>query len=116
MKSASVTIERREPAPVAHVRGEVDLPNAEAVRAEMLATLPIDGPGMIVDLTQTTYLDSSGVRVLFELAERLEAERQRLAPVLTEEALIRRVIVLTKLDDVVLLAPTVDEALAALRN
>jgi anti-anti-sigma factor len=82
----------------------------------MLATLPIDGPGMIVDLTQTTYLDSSGVRVLFELAERLEAERQRLALVLTEEALIRRVIVLTKLDDVVLLAPTVDEALAALRN
>jgi anti-anti-sigma factor len=116
VKSANVTIERRDSAPVAHVRGEVDLPNSEAVRAEMLATLPIDGPGMIVDLTQTTYLDSSGVRVLFELAERLEADGQRLALVVTEEALIRRVIVLTKLDDVVLLAPTVDEALAALRN
>ena len=114
--SANVTIERRDAAPVAHVRGEVDFPNSDAVRDEMLATLPIDGPGMIVDLTQTTYLDSSGVRVLFELAERLEACKQRLVLVMTEEALIRRVIVLTKLDDVVLLAPTVDEALAALRN
>ena len=43
---------------------------------------------MIVDLTQTTYLDSSGVRVLFELAERLEACHQRLVVVVTEEALL----------------------------
>jgi anti-anti-sigma factor len=113
---ANVTIERRDLAPVVHVHGEVDFPNADEVRTQIATTLPIDGPGMIVDLTQTTYLDSSGVRVLFELAERLEACRQRLVLVVTEEALIRRVIVLTKLDDVVLLVPTVDEALTALRN
>jgi anti-anti-sigma factor len=113
---ATVSIDRRDLAPVVYVRGDVDFPNADEVRTEIAATLPVDGPGVIVDLTQTTYLDSSGVRVLFELAERLEACQQRLVLVLTEEALIRRVIVLTKLDDVVLLVATVDEALTMLRN
>jgi len=113
---AGVSIERRDAGPVVHVRGEIDFPESDAVRAEMFATLPVDGPGLIVDLTQTTYLDSSGVRVLFELAERLEADHQHLVLVVTEEALIRRVIVLTKLDNVVTLAPTVDAALTVLRN
>src|SRR5438552_5180546 len=50
---ANVTIERRDLAPVVHVHGEVDFPNADEVRTQIATTLPIDGPGMIVDLTQT---------------------------------------------------------------
>jgi anti-anti-sigma factor len=113
---ATVSIERRHALPVVHVRGEIELPNSDAVRTDILATVPRDGPGMILDLTQTTHLDSSGVRLLFEVAERLRVRRQLLVLVVTEEALIRRVIALTKLDDVVLLVASVNEALNILHG
>ena len=116
MTVANVTVERRDALPVVHVRGEVELPNSDAVRADILATVPPDGPGMILDLTQTTHLDSSGIRLLFEVAERQRVRRQLLVLVATEEALIRRVIALTKLDDVVLLVASVNEALNILQS
>lgn len=116
MTIATVSIERRGALPVVHVRGEIDFPNADAVRTDVFGTMPIDGPGLILDLTQTTYLDSSSIRMLFEVAEHLQASHQRLLLVVTEEALIRRVIVLTKLDDVMTLVATVDEALTILRS
>jgi len=113
---ANVTVERRDALPVVHVPGVVELPNSDAVRTDILASVPPDGPGMILDLTQTTHLDSSGVRLLFEVAERLRVRRQLLVLVATEEALVRRVIALTKLDDVVFLVATVNEALNILQN
>jgi anti-anti-sigma factor len=113
---ATVSIERRDALPVVHVRGEIELPNSDAVRTDILATVPPEGPGMILDLTQTTHLDSSGIRMLFEVAERLRIRRQLLVLVANEEALIRRVIALTKLDDVVLLVATVDEALTIFQD
>src|SRR5438093_11333396 len=100
---ANVSVERRDALPVVHVRGEVELPNSDAVRADILATVPPDGPGMILDLTQTTHLDSSGVRLLFEVAERLRVRRQLLVLVATEEGRVGRVIALTQLEDMVIL-------------
>ena len=116
MTVAHVSIERRDALSVVHVRGEVELPNSGAVRTDILASVPPDGPGMILDLTQTTHLDSSGVRMLFEVAERLRVRRQRLVLVVNEEALIRRVMALTKLVDVVLLVATVNDAVNILQS
>ena len=116
MKLAEISVEHREPGPVVHIRGEVDLSNATAVRAEILGALPHAAAGLVLDLAETTYLDSSGVRLLFDLAERLHSRRQRLALVVTEQALVRRVLVLTKLDDAVPLHLEIDAALAALTN
>jgi anti-anti-sigma factor len=113
---AHVSIERRDALPVVHVRGEVELPNSDVVRTDILASVPPDGPGMILDLTQTTHLDSSGVRLLFEVAERLRVRRQLLVLVVNEEALIRRVMALTKLVDVVLLVATVNDAVNILQS
>ena len=113
---ANVTIERRDLAPVVHVHGEVDFPNADEVRTQIATTLPIDGPGMIVDLTQTTYLASSAIRLLFDVAEHLHARCQHLVLVVTNEGMIGRVAALTKLDDLVPLVTTVDDALTALQQ
>jgi hypothetical protein len=54
--------------------------------------------------------------LLFELTQRLHARRRQLRIVVTDEALVRRVILLTKLDDQVPLDTSVDAALAALRS
>lgn len=116
MKIATLSIDTCDVGPVVHLRGEIDLSNSDAVRADLLDAVQHDGRGMILDLRETSYLDSSGVRLLFELAERLHARRQRLVLVVSEEALIRRVVVLTKLDDVVPLVPAVDDAITALQK
>jgi anti-anti-sigma factor len=114
--SATVSVERRDAGAVVHLRGEIEFANTDAVRTDLLATIPLDGPGMIIDLTETTYLSSSGVRLLFDMAERLQDHRQRLVLVATNEGMIGRVVALTKLDDLVPLVATVDEALTALRQ
>lgn len=114
MSLAEIDVEQHERGPIVRIRGEIDLSNASSVRTEILDALNQTAAGVVVDLTETTYLDSSGVRLLFELAERLQARRQRLALVVTEAALVRRVLVLTKLDDAVPLHEALDDALAAL--
>lgn len=114
MTLVRVTVERRAHVPVARLHGEIDLSNADTIRGEVIAAVPSDAPGLVLDLSETTYLDSSGVRLLFDIAERLQARRQRLSLVVTEEALVRRVLVLTKLDDAVPLHPEIDDAIAEL--
>jgi anti-anti-sigma factor len=113
MELAHIDVEQHLIAPVVRVHGEVDLSNAAAIRSEVIDALPHGAPGLVLDLTDTSYLDSTGVRLLFDLAERLQARRQRLRLVVTEAALVRRVLVLTKLGDAVPLHETVDDALAA---
>jgi anti-anti-sigma factor len=113
---ATVSVDRRDAGPVIHIEGEIDFSNSDAVRADILATIPVDGPGLIVDLTQTTYLASGAVRFLFEVAERLHARHQHLVLVVTNEGMIGRVVALTQLEDLVPLVTTIDEALRALRN
>jgi anti-sigma B factor antagonist len=113
---ATVSVERHGVAPVIHVRGQIDLLSAVDVRADILAAVPVDGPGGVLDLTQTNYVDSIGVRSLFEVAERLQARRQRVVLVVTQEALIRRVVALTQLDEAVRFVATVEEALTLLEK
>ena len=52
---------------VARLSGEIDLANAGAIEAEVLAALG-DAPGLVVDLSAVTYFDSSGLRMLDGLA------------------------------------------------
>jgi anti-sigma B factor antagonist/stage II sporulation protein AA (anti-sigma F factor antagonist) len=114
MTLAEVVVDRDASGPIVRVRGEIDLSNAESVRTELLDAVPRDARGMVLDLTETTYLDSTGIRLLFDLAERLQSRRQRLVLVVHEQALVRRVLVLTKLDDAVPLHDDVAGAVAAL--
>jgi anti-anti-sigma factor len=116
MRIARLDIEPHDEGPVIRVYGEVDLSNSDETRNDIVRAVPHEAHGVVLDLTNTTYLDSSGIRLLFDLAERLHARRQRLVLVVSEAALVRRVVVLTKLDDAVPMLCGVDEALAALRD
>jgi anti-anti-sigma factor len=114
MDLAAIKVMHQDGASIVMIRGEIDLSNTDTIRTDVIDALTSDGPGLVVDLSETTYIDSSGVRLLFDLAERLHARRQRLALVVNEAALVRRVLVLTKLDDAVPLHANLDEALASL--
>jgi anti-anti-sigma factor len=85
---------------IVRVFGEIDLSNAAQVRDEIGEAVP-DLPVVVLDLTGTEYLDSAGISMLFRLAERLSYNRQELRLVVPEDAPIRAVIRVTKLDHVI---------------
>jgi anti-sigma B factor antagonist/stage II sporulation protein AA (anti-sigma F factor antagonist) len=116
MNLARLDFERRDRVLIVRIDGEIDLSNADQIRDDVAAQLPQDAAGIALDLTATTYLDSSGIRLLFDLAQRLQTRRQQLALVVTDQALVRRVILLTKLDDAVPLHASLDDALATLNG
>ena len=97
------------------VAGEMDIVSAHDLRQELLGAVRNEDLGIVVDLTNTTYIDSVGVSLLFELAERLSERQLRLAVVIPEKGLVGRVLTIVHLDSVARVRPTVDEALGSIR-
>jgi anti-anti-sigma factor len=104
-----VGVERLDGLPVARMRGEVDALLAGEARARVEATLENADLGLVVDLSEATYLDSAGINLVFELANRLRERQQRLAVVVPDRVVIRRALELVYVDSV---AP-VHESVAA---
>jgi anti-anti-sigma factor len=68
------------------------------VRDAIGAAVPDDAAVIFLDLSDTAYLDSAGIAMIFRLAERLTYNRQELRLVVPPDAPIRVVIRLTRLD------------------
>lgn len=115
MTSASVRVEERDAVPVVIISGEIDIVNAAEVGGQLFNAAPNSAAGLVVDLSGVSYLDSRGVHLLFELANRLRTRHQQLHLVVPARAMIRRVLVLTHVDSVMPLHPTADEAISALK-
>ncbi len=112
---AQVTIEVSGDVALARLRGEVDLSNAEEVLELILeGAVSQPGPGLVVDLSQTLYIDSAGIRVLFELRERLDALGKRVRVVVPGAAQIRRVMELAGALKALDVDSTLPAALAAM--
>ena len=101
--------------PVARVTGEIDTSNAENVLRVLLGAVSNQAAGLIVDLTHTTYLDSSGVHILFAAAERLEARQLALRVVVPSDSMILDVFKVTGLAAAVPVDETVEAAVDALK-
>ena len=52
------------------VEGEVDVSNADELRNAVDAALVLDAPEVTVDLSQVSYIDSTGIGVLVGAAHR----------------------------------------------
>jgi stage II sporulation protein AA (anti-sigma F factor antagonist) len=112
---ASVRVQQIDGIPVATVTGEIDIVNAGEIGGQLFAASPNTAAGLIVDLSGVSYLDSRGVHLLFELANRLRMRHQGLHLAVPPRALIRRVLLLTHVDSVIPLHPEVAEAVGALK-
>jgi anti-anti-sigma factor len=96
---------------LARVRGEVDLSNVPSVRERLLAAVSNTAAALLLDLSGTDYLDSSGVGLIFELAERLGSRGQKLQVVVPDDSVIKRVLTLTEVEQVAPIFVSVDAAL-----
>jgi len=111
---ASVLVERRGDVQVVSLAGEVDISNAARLEGDISDAVPNDAVGLVLDLSDTGYLDSAGIRMLFELGERLSGRRQSVAVVVPAQSVIRQALVVTELEQAMPMHDSVDEALAAI--
>jgi anti-sigma B factor antagonist len=98
--------------PVARLHGEIDASNVKEIADRLRALLSNRSVAMVVDLTQTTYVDSAGINLLFALGEEMRGRQQRLALVVAEGSPIARMIHLTGLNQAVPVHQTLPDALA----
>ncbi|GAA1199777.1 STAS domain-containing protein [Prauserella alba] len=87
------------------VAGEIDLSNAEQVRSELYHAIANDLMHVSLDLTSVSYLDSSGLHILFTLADRLQRLQTELAIVAPPGTPARRIVELAGFDAVATLRP-----------
>lgn len=112
---ARLEIGRVSGVPVATVRGEIDLSNAGDMLETGLEGAITEGtPALLLDLSEVTYMDSAGIRALFELGERLAALGKQMVVVVPEQAPIRRVLELADVPSALSLSATVEAAVEAL--
>ena len=97
---------------VVRVCGEIDLSNAREVSSSIGTALGQEARRLVVDLSETTYLDSAGVALLLRLAERLETGRRQLRLGVPRRSPIRRVLEFTGLPRVIPLTARLEDALA----
>jgi anti-anti-sigma factor len=100
---------------VVRLSGEVDIVQAQDLRGRLLGAVRNEDLGLVVDLTEATYIDSVGVSLLFELADRLAGRQLRLAVVLPEGGLVERVLRIVNLASVAEVHGHVGDALSAIR-
>jgi anti-anti-sigma factor len=76
-----VEIEQRDDVVVARLTGELDISMAESTGRKIAEAVPSSARGLIVDMSELDFMDSSGVSMLFGLARQVGSHRQQLVVV-----------------------------------
>jgi len=99
------------------VAGEVDMSHEEELRGELRTAVAADTKGIVVDLTECEFIDSSGVRALLlsREAQHPEDGAVRLAVAASSEQILR-ILSVMGIDRVIPIRPTAEEAASALTS
>jgi len=109
---ARVLEEQRDDVSIATVAGEIDASNVHEIGERVRALVTNRNTALVVDLTDTTYLDSAGINLLFELAAELADRQQRLRLVVPGSSPMRRMFTIAGLTGAIPTHETRTEALA----
>jgi anti-anti-sigma factor len=101
---------------VVRITEEMDFSNAEPMGVELARAVSSEHLGLVVDLSEVTLLDSSGLRLLFRLGRRLERRRQQLRVVVPLTSPVRRVLDIAGIWTGSHVARSVEEAVASIRD
>ena len=96
--------------------GEIDMSNAADIEAAVERAVPNTAYGMVLDLSELTYLDSAGIRMLIGLANRFRWRRQQLCVAVPEGSRVWRVLDLAGASGAFAIDTTVDAARARMER
>lgn len=112
---ADLQFEDRDGSPVAHIRGEIDMSNAGELSTALQDAVHQSAAGLVIDFSQTEYLDSAGLHFVFDLGKRLRDRGQRLFLVVPAESPVDAVLEIVNVDSLAPRCGSLDLALERLR-
>jgi len=96
------------------VRGEIDLFTAPDLKAAIIGAIDSGKRRVVVDLTETAFLDSTALGVLIGAIKRLRAGGDGVLTIVNTDPSIAKTFEITGLDQIFTITETRDEAIAAL--
>lgn len=84
-----VSLWRQDGWTVAVPEGDIDLGTVEDLASRIERGVGNDSSGLVLDLSRVTYLDSTGLRLLFRLSRQLASRQQALRVVVPPDSLLR---------------------------
>ena len=113
---ADVQFEDQDGLPVARIRGEIDMSNVGELSLTLQSAVAQSAPGLIVDFSETSYLDSAGLHFIFDMGKRLRDRGQRLYLVVPPASPVAAVLDIVQVAALVRRCETLDEAVEGLRE
>jgi anti-anti-sigma factor len=111
---AELNLESIAGLPVAHLLGEIDRSNAADLQSEIADAVGSQPEGLVVDLSELEFIDSTGIRMLFDLAASLKRQQQALRVVVPDQSHLADILETVGLQRAAATDHTVDAAVAAL--
>jgi anti-anti-sigma factor len=106
-------VESRGDLVVAAIHGEIDLTNSPRIGSQLFAAIPNTARGVILNLSQTTYIDSRGVQLILDAIERLHTRKQAMHLVVPAASPLWRLFGILSIAQVAVIFQTVDAAVDA---
>lgn len=110
---ARLSFESEDGVELARVAGEVDASNVEDLTRQLLEAVSNNSRALVLDLTQTSYIDSSGISLIFDAAARMKNRRQQLRLVVPPKSFVSEVLAAVSMADSVPIDAEVPDALRA---
>ena len=102
----------RDDVVVARLTGELDISGADSTGQRIAEAVPSSARGVVVDMSDLEFIDSSGVSMLFELARRVGSRRQELRVVAPSGKPVARVLEIVEFDRAAPVHADLDSAVA----
>jgi len=110
---ARLTFETDGEVELARLTGEVDASNVADLSRRLLEAVSNKARALVLDLTETSYIDSSGISLIFDAAARMRNRRQQLRLVVTPRSFVGEVLAAVSMQDSVPIDPALGDALRA---
>jgi anti-anti-sigma factor len=112
---ADVHFEEHEGSLVARIRGEIDMSNVGELGLGLQNAVAQSAAGLVIDFSETEYLDSAGLQFIFDLGKRLRDRGQRLYLVVPDGSPVGAVLDIVNVDALAPRCPTLEQALERIR-
>jgi anti-anti-sigma factor len=111
---ADITFSNLKGVTIAHITGDMDASDTPRLQTIIHQHIDNHETGLVIDLTDLNYIDSSGIRLLYEISLRLDHRGQTLRVALPLGSPTGRILAITKLDTLINVDNTAQQAAAAL--
>jgi anti-anti-sigma factor len=111
---ADVQFEEHAGNPIARIRGEIDMSNVGELSLTLQNSVVQTAAGLVIDFSQTDYLDSAGLHFIFDLGKRLRDRGQRLYLVVPPGSPVAAVLDIVNVDSLAPRAENLEQALERL--